>query len=146
MRLTRHAGTILPASCPGVLPDNRVISGQRAYAAPLAELTRGAAFIRGIVTGLDPGGVEVLRQITARPELKQLLLIVAVYGGSRTWDDVLLELLGVQNSMPDHVQIRLLARWGGADRPANLLWIQPGSGGHGHVIAGNVGNLLATES
>src|SRR6202035_4783866 len=26
MRLTEHAGTILPASCPGVLPDNRVIS------------------------------------------------------------------------------------------------------------------------
>jgi hypothetical protein len=110
------------------------------------ELTRGAAYIRGIVTGLNRGGVDVLRRITAEPELKHLLLIVALYGGSRTWDDVLIELLGIQNSSLDQVQIRLLARQVEADRPANLLWIQPSSGGHGHVIAGNVGNLLATQS
>jgi hypothetical protein len=34
------------------------------------------------------------------------------------------------------------------ERPAcrlqpNLLWVQPGNGGHGHVITGNVSNLLA---
>jgi hypothetical protein len=27
-----------------------------------------------------------------------------------------------------------------------LLWIQPSTSAHGHAIAGNVGNLLATES
>ena len=145
MRLTENAGTKLPTSFPGVLPDNRVVSGQRVYAAPLAELTRDAAYIRGIVSGLDGGGVGVLRRIIQRGELKHLLLIVALYGGSRTWDDVLIELLGIQNSTPDQVQIRLLPRQVGVDRPANLLWIHPSSGGHGHVIAGNVGNLLATE-
>jgi hypothetical protein len=111
----------------------------------LAELTRDAAFIRGVVTGLDRDGVGVLRRIIARPELKHLLLVIPVYGGSRTWYDVLFELLGVQNSVPDRVQIRLLARRGG-DRPANLLWIQSSGGRHEHVITGNVGNLLATQS
>ena len=91
----------LLAELPGVLPDNRVLSGQCAYVAPLAELTQGAAFVRGIVSGLEPDGVDVLRQIAAHPELKQLLLIVAVYPGSRTWDDVLFDLLGVQRSKPE---------------------------------------------
>jgi hypothetical protein len=76
--LTEDAGTTLPASFPGVLPDNRVVSGQSAYVAPLAGLTRGAAYIRGIVTGLDGGGADVLRRIIAEPELKHLLLIVAM--------------------------------------------------------------------
>ena len=67
MRLTEDAGTTLLANFPGVLPDNRVVSGQSAYVAPLAELTQGAAYIRGIVTGLDRGGVDVLRRITAGP-------------------------------------------------------------------------------
>jgi len=145
-RLTEDPRATLLASFPGVLPDNRVVSGQCVYAEALSELTRDAAFIRGIVAALDRDGVGVLRRTTARPELKYLLLFVAVYGGSRTWDDVLTELLGIQNSSPDHVQIRLLARRVGADRPANLPWIQPSGGGHGGVIAGNVGNLLATES
>ena len=39
----------------------------------------------------------------------------------------------------------MLARRAERDWPANLLWIQPGGGGHGHVIAGNVSNLLATS-
>jgi hypothetical protein len=110
----------------------------------MAELTRGAAFIRGIVNGLESEGVAVLRQIAAVPELKQLLLIVAVYPGGRTWDDVLLDLLEVQGSKPDRIQFRLLARRSGPDLPANLLWVQPDSGGHGHVISGNVSNLLTT--
>lgn len=144
--MTEFAGTKLPADIPGVLPDNRVISGQCVYAEPLAELTRDAAFILGVVTGLDPGGVSVLLRISAQPELQHLLLFVALYGGSRTWDDVLSELLELQRSAPGRVRIRLLARRVEADRPANLLWVQPGSGGHGHLISGNVGNLLATES
>jgi hypothetical protein len=44
----------------------------------------------------------------ALPELKQLLLIVAVYPGGRTWDDVLHDLLEVQGSKPDRIQFRLL--------------------------------------
>ena len=96
-------GTQHPADFPGVLPDNRVVSGQRIYVVPLAELTRDAVFLRGIVNGLEPEGVAVLRQIAARPELKQLLLIVAVYPGSRTWDDVLLDLLEVQGSDTDRI-------------------------------------------
>ena len=103
MRLTEHAGTVRLASCPGVLPDNRFISGQSAYAAPFAELTRGAVFLRGIVNGLEPESVAVLGQIAAHPELKQFLLIIAIYPGSRTWDDVLLELLKVQGSKPDRI-------------------------------------------
>jgi len=144
--LTEFARTEIPAEIPGVLPDNRVVSGQRVYAEPLAELTRDAAFMLGIVTGLDRGGVSVLQRISARPEMKHLLLFIAQYGGSRTWDDVLLELLELQRSAPGRIQIRLLARRVAADRPANLLWVQPGDGGQGKLISGNVGNLLATKS
>jgi hypothetical protein len=138
------ADSALRAAVPGILPDNRVIAGQRLYGEPLAELTAGASYVRGIVGGLDREGVGLLRALATRPELKQLLLVVAVYGGSRTWDDVLFDLLGIQDSTPDHVQFRLLARRAGPDRPANLLWIQPADGGHGHVVTGNVGNLLAS--
>lgn len=134
---------LLSADLPGVLPDNRVLCGQCAYVTPMAELTRGAVFLRGIINGLVPESVAVLRQIAAHPELKQLLLIVALYPGSRTWDDVLLDLLKLQGSKPDRIQFRLLARRSGPDLPANLLWVQPGSSGHGHVITGNVSNLLA---
>ena len=139
-----EADTALRADLPGILPDNRVIAGQRLYSEPFADLTARAAFVRGLVSGLDRDGVGVLRTLVARPELKQLLLIVAVYEGSRTWDDVLFDLLGIQDSTADHVQFRLLARRVGPDRPANLLWIQPADGGHGHVVTGNVGNLLAS--
>lgn len=138
-----EADTALRVDLPGVLPDNRVITGQRLYGDPFADLTASAAYVRGIVSGLGRDGVGLLRTLSARPELKQLLLIVVVYGGSRTWDDVLFDLLGIQDSTPDHVQFRLLARRVGPDRPANLLWIQPADGGHGHVATGNVGNLLA---
>jgi hypothetical protein len=74
--------------------------------------------------------------------VKQLLLVVALYGGSRTWDDVLFDLLGIQDRSPNRVAFRVLARRVGPDRPANLLWVQPPDGGYGHVIIGNVGNLL----
>ncbi|MGE4043549.1 MAG: hypothetical protein AB7F35_01755 [Acetobacteraceae bacterium] len=139
-----EANTALRAELPGVLPDNRIISGKLLYGEPLADLTAGAAYVRGIVSGLDRDGVGLLRTLAASPELKQLLLVVAVYGGSRTWDDVLFDLLGIQDSTPDHIQFRLLARRVGPDRPANLLWIQPSDGGHGHVVTGNVGSLLAS--
>jgi hypothetical protein len=85
------ADSALRAAVPGILPDNRVIAGQRLYGEPLADLTAGAAYVRGIVGGLDREGVGLLRTLAARPELKQLLLVVAVYGGSRTWDDVLFD-------------------------------------------------------
>ena len=133
----------LAVDLPGILPDNRVIAEQCRYSEPFADLTAGAAFVRGIVSGLDREGVGLIRSLTASPELKQLLLIVAVYGGSRTWDDVLFDLLGIQDSTADHIQFRLLARSVGPDRPANLLWIQPANGGHGNIVMGNVGNLLA---
>ena len=45
--------------------------------------------------------------------------------------------------IPTEFEFRLLAREFGPDLPANLLWVQLGSGGHGHVITGNVSNLLA---
>lgn len=143
--MKREDGDIVNAELPGVLPDNRVVAGQRFHPAPLPDLTKGAAFIRGIVSGLDRDGIVVLREITAQPELKQLLLIIALYGGSRTWDDVLFDLLGLQDAASDRVQFRVLPRSIGPDRPANLLWVQSGDGGHGHVVTGNVGNLLAVE-
>ncbi len=138
----RDSSATISPELPGVLPDNRVIAGLCVYSSPLHELTRGAAFIRGIVSGLDREGVAVIREVVAEPGLKQLLLVIAVYGGSRTWDDVLFDLLGVQDTAPDRVAFRLLARRNGPDRPANLLWVQPPSGGYGHVVTGNIGNLL----
>ncbi len=118
-----QADIVLRADLAGILPDNRVIAGQRLYGEPFADLTADAAYVRGVVSGLDRNGVGVLRTLVARPELKRLLLIVAVYPGSRTWDDVLSDLLGIQDSAANRVQFRLLARRVGPDRPANLLWI-----------------------
>jgi hypothetical protein len=138
----REDGNIINAEFPGVLPDNRVIAGLCVHAAPLRQLTDGAAFIRGILSGLDREGVSLLREIAAENGLKQLSLIIALYGGSRTWDDVLFDLLGLQDTAPDRIAFRVLARRVGPDRPANLLWIQPANGGHGHLVTGNVGNLL----
>ena len=74
-----EADIVLRPDLLGILPDNRVIAGQRLYSEPFADLTAGAAFVRGVVSGLDRDGVGVLRTLVARPELKQLLLIVAVY-------------------------------------------------------------------
>jgi hypothetical protein len=132
----------IKAELPGILPDNRVVAGLCFHPAPLSQLIKGAAFIRGIISGLDREGAAVIRQVAAEPELKRLILIVAIYGGSRTWDDVLLDLLGLQDAMYDRVAFRVLARRVGPDRSANLLWVQSGNGSHGHLITGNVGNLL----
>jgi hypothetical protein len=66
-----EADTVLRAELPGILPDNRVIAGQRLYGEPFADLTAGAAYVRGIVGGLDRDGVGLLRTLAARPELKQ---------------------------------------------------------------------------
>jgi hypothetical protein len=138
----RDDGTAICAGVPGVLPDNRVIAGLGFHPSPLRELTQRAKFIRGIISGLDREGVAIIREIASQPELEQLLLVVALYGGSRTWDDVLFDLLGLQDSSPNRISSRVLARRIGPDRPANLLWVQPRGGGYGHVVIGNVGNLL----
>ena len=142
--MTNEPNSQLVADLPGVLPDNRVVAGQRRYGDPLADLIRDAAFVRGIVGDLDGDGAGLLRKLVVQPKLKQLLLIVAVYPGSRTWDDVLSELLEIQKAAPDRVQFRLIARRVGAQGPANLLWIQTTDGDHGHIVTGNVGNLLAS--
>jgi hypothetical protein len=128
-----------------VLPDNRVIAGQRFHLEPLRELIQGAAFLRGIVSGLDREGVAIIRKIAGCAELQQLQLIIAVYGGSRTWDDILFDLLGLQDATPGRIAFRVLARRIGPDRPANLLWVQPSDGSHGHLVISNVANLLVSN-
>jgi hypothetical protein len=56
----RDDGTAIRAGVPGVLPDNRVIAGLCFHPAPLRDLTQGAAFVQGIVSGLDRAGVAVI--------------------------------------------------------------------------------------
>ena len=99
-----EAETLLKIGLPGILPDNRIIAGQCRYSDPLANWTRDATYLRGVVGGLDRAGVAVLRTMVGKSELKRVSLIVAVYGGSRTWEDVLLELLAIQESAADRVQ------------------------------------------
>ena len=123
--MSGEADTALRADLSGILPDNRVIAGQRLYGEPFADLTADAEFVRGVVSGLDRNGVGVLRKLVARPELKQMLLIVAVYAGSRTWDDVLSDLVGIQDSAGDRVQFRLLARRVGPDRRRTCSGFSP---------------------
>ena len=79
--MTAEAGAPLEPDLRGILPDNRVIVGQRRYGELLADLTRDAALVRAIVGGLDRDGVGRLRALVAEPAPKQVLLIVAVYPG-----------------------------------------------------------------
>ncbi len=138
--------TVVP-ELPGIMPDNRVVAGMSVYSEPSAvlNLVRGAGFIRGMVSGLTREGVGVLRQVVTEPNLKLLVLVIGLHGSGRTWDDVLFDLLALQDSDAARVHFRLLARRAGEDRPANLLWVQSQEQGHGHIIVGNVGNLLAVE-
>ncbi|HUY05079.1 MAG TPA: hypothetical protein VMV33_17515 [Rhodocyclaceae bacterium] len=127
---------------PGFVPDNRVLDGQIEYAhpTPLGDLAAGATHIRGVVSGLDPHGLEWLRTMVGRTEVQHCSLVFALYGGCRTWDDVLIQALAIQNANPSHIEFRVLARRLGPDRPANLIWFQKGKGDAGIVVTGNVGN------
>ena len=132
------------AEAPGFVPDNRVLDGQIEYAlpTPLGDLAAGATHIRGVVSGLDPHGVQWLRTMVGRSELQHCSLVFALYGGCRTWDDVLFDALAIQDADPSRIEFRVLARRLGPDRPANLIWFQKGEGDSGVVVTGNVGNGL----
>lgn len=130
-----------------IIPDNLVLTRQAAYAqpTPLIALLEGADHVQGMIAGLDHRGVEWLRVLVRRPSLRSVHLVLAVYAGGPTWDDVLRDALEIQQESGGKVSFRLLARRGGPDRPANLLWIRLPDQATSMVITGNVSNALLVD-
>lgn len=134
----------LPGRLPGVIPDNRVLLRQRRHTepTPISDLVKDAIFIRGTISGLDAQGVAWLRSQVVHPALKRCDLVFSLYGGCRTWDDVLLDALDLQDANTDRVAFRVLGRRIGPDRPANLLWLQAEMSESGVIVVGNVSNFM----
>jgi hypothetical protein len=76
---------------PHLIPDNRVRTGSHDYLAPtsLGDLLEDAAWIYGVVGGVDHRGAEWLRSLLEGPRQLSGLIVLALYAGSPTWDDVL---------------------------------------------------------
>jgi hypothetical protein len=128
-----------------VIPDTRVLDGSRRYPAPTAlrDVVDTATHIRGLISGLDHRGVEWLRHLAKLPSLQACHLVLGLYPGCPTWDDVLLDALDIQEQASGSVQFRVRARRDGLDRPGNLLWVSRGSE-PSILVVGNLGNGLIT--
>lgn len=128
-----------------VIPDTRVLDGSRRYPAPTAlrDVFDKSTHIRGLLSGLDHRGVEWLRHIAKQPTLQACHLVLGLYPGCPTWDDVLLDAFDIQEQAAGLMQFRVRARRDGLDRPGNLLWVSRGSE-PSVLVVGNLGNGLIT--
>lgn len=129
-----------------VIPDTRVLDGSRQYPKPtaLSDVFDNATHVRGLLSGLDHRGVEWLRHVALRPTVEACSLVLGLYPGCPTWDDVLLDALDIQQQSAGRVSFRVRARRDGLDRPGNLLWVSRGSE-PGVLVTGNLGNGLITS-
>lgn len=129
-----------------VIPDTRVLNGSRRYAAPTAlrNVFDKATHIRGLLSGLDHRGVEWLRHTAKQQTLQACHLVLGLYPGCPTWDDVLLDAFDIQEQATGRMQFRVRARRDGLDRPGNLLWVSRGSE-PSVLVVGNLGNGLITS-
>lgn len=128
-----------------VIPDTRVLDGSRRYAAPTAlrDVFDKATHVRGLLSGLDHRGVEWLRHTAKQQTLQACHLVLGLYPGCPTWDDVLLDAFEIQEQAAGRMQFRVRARRDGLDRPGNLLWVSRGSE-PSVLVVGNLGNGLIT--
>ena len=137
----------LDPSAAQIIPDNRVLTGQAAYhqPTPLADILDGVEHVQGLIGGLDHRGVEWLRVLVGRSSLHSIHLVLTVYAGGPTWDDVLRDALEIQRESGGKATFQLLARRLGPDRPANLLWIRRPDQAISMVITGNLSNALIVD-
>ncbi|MBR0670697.1 hypothetical protein [Neoroseomonas soli] len=129
-----------------VIPDTRVLDGSRQYPKPtaLSEVFDKATHVRGLLSGLDHRGVEWLRHVASKPTLEACSIVLGLYPGCPTWDDVLLDALDIQQQSAGRVSFRVRARRDGLNRPGNLLWVNRGDE-PGVLVTGNLGNGLITS-
>ena len=129
-----------------VIPDPRVLTASHCYPTPtpLREVLGSATYVRGLISGLDHRGVEWLRHVAEQSRLKACRLVLGLYPGCPTWDDVLLDALDIQMQAGGRICFRINARGDGLDRPGNLLWVER-DGGPSVLVVGNLGNSLITS-
>lgn len=126
-----------------VIPDTRVLAGSHRYATPTAlrDVFSGATHVQGLLSGLDHRGVEWLRHVAQQETVEACSLVLGLYPGCPTWDDVLLDALDIQERAAGRVSFRIRARPDNRERPGNLLWVRRGSE-PGVLVTGNLGNAL----
>lgn len=132
------------------MPDDRqsVRAGSNSYSepTPLHGLTQGMTEMYGLVGGIDHRGIEWLRWLAAQPQKPRGLIVLAVYAGSPTWDNVLMDVLDIQQGSADRLRFNVIARRHRPDRPANLLLLRSNPTNQGTVVIGDVANLLVDTS
>jgi len=126
-----------------VIPDTRVLQGLRRYAKPtvLRDVFDKATHVRGLASGLDHRGVEWLQHVAQQPNLLACHIVLGLYPGCPTWDNVLFDALEIQERPSSRMSFRVRARREGLDRPGNLLWVSRGNEAS-VLVAGNLGNGL----
>jgi hypothetical protein len=136
---------LIEVSVPDLIPDTRARGSTAEYSQPtcLTDLVGTAAEVYGLVSDLDQRGTEWLRWVAMRPHNPSVVLVLALYPGCRTWEDVLADALEIQESTGRRIHFSMLGRRIGPARPANLLWLRSSKHDPGTAIIGNLGNFLA---
>jgi hypothetical protein len=139
---------VIGISVPDLIPDARVQAAVGTYASPtcLNELVRKASEVYGLVSGLDQEGTAWLRSLATDCQVATAVLVLALYPGCRTWDDVLTEACDIQETSEGRIRFGLLAQRAGPARPGNVLWLREDKHHPGTAIIGNIGNFLVGAS
>ena len=138
----------IEVSVPDLIPDTRVRAGAVAYSQPtcLSHLVGRTSELYGVISGLDHRGAEWLRWVAEQPHKPKGLLVLSLYAGCPTWDDVLQDALDIQEATDERFRFRVMVRRSGPDRPANLLWLRSNERDPGTAVIGNVANFLVDVS
>jgi hypothetical protein len=132
---------------PYLWPEHRIFTKQAHYKTmpPWVELLRTAQSLCGLVTELAMDGVDLLRNSLSENEGLRVKIILVLYPACTTTEEEMAALLGLQQQLPERLEVRLYLLDTIEDIPYHSLMVVPMGTGLPTLLAGPAGNLGLEE-